>query len=86
MIAWAGECLDRTRQIEEAIVEAVQEVPGADLARVRDVVTERLGKLREWRALITIDGHLRDLERRGVVARAGSGWERTARPHVGSAT
>ncbi len=87
VIAWAGECLDRTRQIEQAIVEAVQEVPGADLARIRDVVTERLGKLREWRALITIDGHLRDLERQGVVGRAGSGWERTARFHAfGAAT
>ncbi|MCC6223107.1 MAG: MBL fold metallo-hydrolase [Thermoleophilia bacterium] len=74
-IAWAGECLERTVQIERAIVEAVQEVPGGELARIRDVVTERLGKLREWRALITIDGHLRDLERQGVIARSGGGWE-----------
>ncbi|MBA2357252.1 MAG: MBL fold metallo-hydrolase [Actinobacteria bacterium] len=72
-IAWAADCADRTRTIEEAVVEAVEGSPGITLGPLRDAVTGRLGKLREWRALITIDGHLRDLERRGVIVVSGSG-------------
>jgi glyoxylase-like metal-dependent hydrolase (beta-lactamase superfamily II) len=73
-IAWAADCYDRTRRIEEAIVQCIEGQRGITLGPLRDAVTERLGKLREWRALITIDGHLRDLERRGVIKRSGAGW------------
>jgi hydroxyacylglutathione hydrolase len=73
VIAWAADCYDRTRAIEDAIVEAIEASPGIRRGALRDTVTERLGKLREWRALITIDGHLRDLERRGVIIPSGSG-------------
>jgi glyoxylase-like metal-dependent hydrolase (beta-lactamase superfamily II) len=73
-IAWAADCMDRTRAIEEAVVASIGASPGITLGPLRDAVTDRLGKLREWRALITLDGHLRDLERRGVIARSGAGY------------
>ena len=73
-IEWARVCLERTRKIEDAIIAALREQPGITLGALRDVVVTAFGKLREWRALITIHGHLDELTRRGVVERRGSGW------------
>lgn len=77
LIVWAADCYERTEQIERAVLSAVEANPGITLGPLRDVVTEGLGKLREWRALITISGHLTDLHDRGVIAREGDGWRLT---------
>lgn len=74
LIAWAGDCLERTNEIEGVILDVIADDGAPSLGALRDAVTARLGKLREWRALITIDGHLRDLERRGTIVRSGEGW------------
>lgn len=74
VIAWATECYERIEQIERAVIQAIEANPGITLGPLRDVVTEGLGKLREWRALITISGHLTDLCDRGVIVPDGDGW------------
>lgn len=71
---WADECFDRSVKIEEAILEAIREQPGITLGPLRDQVVENFDKLREWRALITIGGHLKDLAQRGTLEQRGDGW------------
>lgn len=71
---WAQECADLTVDIEHAVRETIHAHPGADLGAVRDRVVGRLGKMREWRALITCHAHLRDLQARGLAREHDDGW------------
>lgn len=69
----AEACLIDVDRIESAVVEAAERATST-LGQLRDRVTTALGKEREWRALITIDGHLRDLVARGELDTDGRAW------------
>ena len=74
VIEWGSECLDLTNKIERKVVETVADSPGISLGNIRDEVTDHFEKLAEWRALITVAGHLRDLENRGAIESQDEGW------------
>lgn len=74
-IEWANECRERVDQIHESVVGSIKKASsGATLADVRDEVCDAFGKVREWRALITIDGHLTELERTSSIEKRDGRW------------
>lgn len=73
-VEWAERCLRRIQDIEDAIVGFVRRRPGLPLGPLRDEVVVKFGKAREWRALITISGHLEELCQKGVLEPQGEGW------------
>ncbi|GHG59095.1 hypothetical protein GCM10012320_33030 [Sinomonas cellulolyticus] len=73
-IAWSNECADRVRKIAASVRRHIAEAPGIEFAELRDRVCEDFGKSKEWRALITVNGHLESLLRKGVIVASGTGW------------
>lgn len=74
-VAWAEECHERVAKIGETILATIRANPGIEFGALRDSVCDAWDKLKEWRALVTINGHLGDFENRGVIRKSGSGWE-----------
>ncbi len=73
-IAWSNECADRVRNIAASVLRNIREAPGIGFVELRDVVCEEFGKSKEWRALITINGHVESLLRKGLIVTQGNGW------------
>ena len=51
--------------------------PGITRAELRDGVCDEFGKVREWRALVSIEASLRSFEEQGLIRKAGRGWTAT---------
>lgn len=75
-ITWAQECHDRIDKIAETILKTIESHPGIEFGPLRDIVCDKWEKLKEWRALVTINGHLLDFEEKGVVRKSEKGWKR----------
>ena len=64
----------RVDGIEDSMIRTIKAQPGIGFAALRDVVCDEFDKVREWRALVSIDASLKAFEAAGVVRRQGEGW------------
>ena len=65
---------DRVDAVERSMIEHIGKTPGIGFADLRDRVCDDNGKVREWRALVSIDASLKAMEADGRIARDGEGW------------
>lgn len=73
-IAWATDCHGRVDAIEAAILETIKHHPGITMGVLRDKICDQFEKVREWRALVTLNAHLVDFEKQGLIQNQGEGW------------
>ncbi len=73
-IDWARDCDRRVTEIEDATLEIIKANPGIDMGELRDRVCDRFEKVREWRALVTMNAILNEFQAQGLVQKAGKGW------------
>lgn len=73
-----ADCRRRVDKVEESILTHIKATPGIGFAELRDRTCDDQDKVREWRALVSIDASLKEFERQGVIEKRGSGWH-----HVG---
>ena len=69
-------CRERVDGIERVMLEQIEASPGIGFAQLRDRVCDAFDKVREWRALVSIDASLRAFEAAGTIERRGEGWAR----------
>ncbi len=69
-----ADCRGRVDAIEEAMLRSIRAQPGITRATLRDVVCDEFEKVREWRALVSIDASLRSFAERGLIKGQGHGW------------
>lgn len=65
---------DRVDGIERSMIENIKAKPGISFAELRDKVCDEFEKVREWRALVSIDASLKAFEAAGKVREQGNGW------------
>lgn len=73
-IAWARDCDRRVTEIEEATLEIIKANPGIDLGELRNKVCDRFEKVREWRALVSLNAITKMYETHGLISKSDSGW------------
>ena len=72
-----ADCRSRVDAIEDSMMRRIRERPGITRAELRDGVCDEFGKVREWRALVSIEASLRSFEEQGLIRKAGHGWTAT---------
>jgi glyoxylase-like metal-dependent hydrolase (beta-lactamase superfamily II) len=73
-IAKAEDCRSRVDAIEASLLRRIKASPGSVFAALRDQICDEFEKVREWRALVSINASLKDFENRGLIRRHGDGW------------
>jgi len=73
-VALIEDCRGRLDSIEASMLRAIAEQPGIGFTALRDVVCDAHDKVREWRALVSIDASLKAFEAAGTIERRGDGW------------
>ncbi|WP_210246798.1 MBL fold metallo-hydrolase [Devosia ginsengisoli] len=73
-LALIDDCRRRVDKVEASILANIESHPGIGFAALRDKVCDDNGKVREWRALVSIDASLRAFEAQGRIRRDGNGW------------
>ena len=68
------DCRKRVDQVDASILTHIGANPGIGFAELRDKVCDDQEKVREWRALISIDASLKDFQAKGLVRKVGQGW------------
>ena len=69
-----ADCRGRVDAIEDAMLRSIRAQPGITRASLRDVVCDEFEKVREWRALVSIDASLRSFSELGLIKGQGHGW------------
>lgn len=69
-----ADCRSRVDAIENSMMGRIRAQPGITRAELRDGVCDEFGKVREWRALVSIEASLRSFEEQGLIRKAGHGW------------
>ena len=69
-----ADCRSRVDGIEDSMLRIIGGCPGIGRADLRDRVCDEFGKVREWRALVSIDASLRSFETQGAIRRQQQGW------------
>ena len=64
----------RVDSIERSMLENIKAKPGIGFAELRDKICDEFDKVREWRALVSIDASLKAFESAGTIAKSGNGW------------
>ena len=72
-----ADCRSRVDAIEDSMMRRIRAQTGITRAELRDGVCDEFGKVREWRALVSIDASLRSFEEQGLIRKAGHGWTAT---------
>ena len=72
-----ADCRSRVDAIENSMMRRIRAQPGITRAELRDGVCDEFGKVREWRALVSIEASLRSFEEQGLIRKAGHGWTAT---------
>ncbi len=72
-----ADCRGRVDAIENKMLAVIGEFPGIGLAELRDRVCDEFGKVREWRALVSIDASLRSFVTAGSIRILKEGWALT---------
>ena len=65
---------ERVDAVEASMLRHIEQTPGIGFAELRDRVCDDNGKVREWRALVSIDASLNAMEAAGTIRREGEGW------------
>lgn len=65
---------ERVDGIERSMLDNIKATPGIGFGELRDKVCDEFEKVREWRALVSIDASLKAFEAAGTIRREGSGW------------
>ena len=68
------DCRARVQRVEDSILDTLRQSPGIEFGALRDRVCDANGKVREWRALISIDASLRAFQAAGIARPDGRGW------------
>ena len=69
-----ADCRSRVDAIEDSMMRRIRERPGITRAELRDGVCDEFGKVREWRALVSIEASLRSFEEQGLIRKESHGW------------
>ncbi|MDE0305967.1 MAG: MBL fold metallo-hydrolase [Albidovulum sp.] len=69
-----NDCRRRVDKVEESILRHIGSNPGIGFAELRDKCCDDQEKVREWRALVSINASLRDFESKGLVREENGGW------------
>lgn len=72
-----ADCRSRVDAIEDSMMRRIRAQPGIARAELRDGVCDEFGKVREWRALVSIEASLRSFEEQGLIRKTGHGWTAT---------
>ena len=64
----------RVDGIERSMLETIKARPGIGFADLRDAVCDEFDKVREWRALVSIDASLKAFQSAGLIRKHGDGW------------
>ncbi len=72
--ALISDCRGRVDAIERSMLRRIRERAGITRAELRDDVCDEFEKVREWRALVSIDASLRSFAQQGIIHADGSGW------------
>lgn len=70
-----SDCRGRVDAIEESLLRNVGEKPGITRAELRDAICDEFEKVREWRALVSIDASLRAFKDNGAIKKMNDGWQ-----------
>ena len=68
------DCRARVAKVEASIIAHVRANPGISFAELRDKCCDDQNKVREWRALVSIDASLKDFASRGMMEQRDGGW------------
>ncbi|MDE0110844.1 MAG: MBL fold metallo-hydrolase [Albidovulum sp.] len=69
-----NDCRRRVDKVEESILHHIGSNPGIGFAELRDKCCDDQEKVREWRALVSINASLKDFESKGLVREENGGW------------
>ena len=69
-----ADCRGRVDGIEDSMLKIIGEFPGIGFGKLRDRVCDEFGKVREWRALVSVNASLRSFESQGVIRKQNQGW------------
>ena len=69
-----ADCRSRVDAIEDSMMQCIREQPGITRAELRDAVCDKFDKVREWRALVSIEASLRSFDEQGLIRKTGHGW------------
>ncbi|QBY02762.1 MBL fold metallo-hydrolase [Rhodophyticola sp. CCM32] len=67
-------CRARVDGIEDSMLRNIKAKPGIGFAELRDLVCDEFEKVREWRALVSIDASLKAFEAAGRIRQESGGW------------
>lgn len=67
-------CRARVDGIEDSMIRNIKAKPGIEFSELRDLVCDEFEKVREWRALVSIDASLKAFEAVGTIQKQGKGW------------
>ena len=69
-----ADCRQRVDGIEDSMLRNIRANPGTTRAALRDAVCDEFDKVREWRALVSIDASLRAFEAQGMIRETDGSW------------
>jgi len=69
-----NDCRRRVDKVEASMVAHMKAHPGISFAELRDKCCDDQNKVREWRALVSIDASLKDFAARGLAEQRYGGW------------
>lgn len=69
-----ADCRARVDWVERSMVTHMKATPGISFSALRDKCCDDQGKVREWRALVSIDASLRAFAAQGLAQKREEGW------------
>jgi len=69
-----ADCRRRVDKVEESMVTHMKARPGITFAELRDKCCDDQDKVREWRALVSIDASLKSFQSKGLAESRNGGW------------
>ncbi len=68
------DCRSRVDGVERSMLDHIARNPGIGRAALRDLVCDEFEKVREWRALVSVNASLESFESKGMIRRRDTGW------------
>lgn len=69
-----ADCRRRVDKVEESMVTHMKAKPGISFAELRDRCCDDQDKVREWRALVSVDASLKAFAAKGLAEKRDGGW------------
>lgn len=69
-----ADCRRRVDKVEDSLATHMKANPGISFAELRDKCCDDQGKVREWRALVSVAASLKAFEAKGLAEKREGGW------------